>query len=52
MMIRLSVIQLIEKGYKSGPKIGNALKVAFEAQLDGNMNFDELLSIAVKTLDN
>lgn len=38
---------LIEKGFKPGPHIGVGLKAAFEAQLDGQMDFNELLQIAI-----
>ena len=43
---------LIEKGFKPGPKIGAALKVAFEHQLDGTTDFDKLLQIAIDTLNS
>jgi tRNA nucleotidyltransferase (CCA-adding enzyme) len=38
---------LVEKGFQPGPQFSVALKAAFEAQLDGNHSFEELLEIAL-----
>jgi tRNA nucleotidyltransferase (CCA-adding enzyme) len=41
---------LIKAGWMPGPKFGPALKVAYEAQLEGVEDLDELLKVAAATM--